>query len=509
MEKPPIHKLIDQAAAHKALLKEIKRLKRKLNDARKGLDNVIETVAKLRRNPLARPFVPGRVLDQVRDLKRDLFKKDEPAVSRDDAASLELKYPGLTVPKAIEHTYDLQVRRLRSPKIERQEPLGSVRLNMLFPDLDPKIVFGGYVAAFEFLACLSGHVRLRLVTTVYPDPDIDGLKSKFKSNPRISAMLNNAEYVDISTADSTVAIGPGDVFCAYSFWDCLLAHELAKQVGQEKFIYFCQEDETTFHDYSADHAIGRYGQALPQYTLFNTEILRSYFRANRIGVYASSVEEGDANSISFQHALVPVQAAPMEEYRARTKGRILCYARPEHHAKRNLFELALMALTEFSRIMPLTPDEVEFVGIGSLEYQGSIPLHNGHELRIMPKLDLHNYAKALAGFDIGLSLMYAPHPSILPFEMASAGLVTVTNTFGTRDEATLLAISSNLVPAKPEVGALAQALKSAWERRRDYAARIAGSRLNWSNSWEKTFDAPFRDMILQRIQSMAAAGKAN
>jgi hypothetical protein len=83
----------------------------------------------------------------------------------------------------------------------------------------------------------------------------------------------------------------------------------------------------------------------------------------------------------------------------------------------------------------------------------------------------------------------------------------VTNTFGTRDAAALRAISSNIVPAKPEVGALAEALKIAWERRRDYEARIAGSKLDWSNSWEKTFNVLFRDAMVQRIQTMAAAGK--
>ncbi len=508
MEKPPIHEIIENAAAQKKLLKEAKRLRRKLNEARKGIDGVIETLVKLRRNPLARPFVRGALLEQVRDLKRKLFKKEDEA-AKETAHILDLKYPGLTLPKAIEHTYDLQVRRLRRPIIDRQSSLEKPRLNMLFPDLDPQIVFGGYAAAFEFLASLCHHVSIRLVTTVFPDADIDGLKAKFQNNPRISAMLADAEYVDISTAESILSVAPGDVFCAYSFWDCFLAHELAAQLSQEKFIYFCQEDETTFHDYSADHAIGRYGQALPQYTLFNTEILRSYFRANRIGIYAEGVEYGDANSVSFQHALVPVVPASMEDYQARTKGRILCYARPESHAKRNLFEMSLMALTEFTRNVPLSTEEVEFVGVGSLDYRGDIPLSNGHTLHLMPKLELDNYAKALAGFDVGLSLMYAPHPSILPFEMSCAGLVTVTNTFGTRDEAALRAISSNLVPAKPEVAALAKALATAWGRRKDYAARIEGSKLNWSRSWETTFNDSFRDQILERIHSLAGLPAAN
>ena len=99
--------------------------------------------------------------------------------------------------------------------------------------------------------------------------------------------------------------------------------------------------------------------------------------------------------------------------------------------------------------------------------------------------------------------MYAPHPSILPFEMSCAGLVTVTNTFGVRDEAMLRGISTNLVPARPELNALAQALVTAWGRRKDYAARIAGSKLEWSRSWETTFTDAFREQVLKHVRAIA------
>lgn len=504
MEQPPIHFLIESARAQKKLIRENNRLRKRLEETRRGLDEVVEKLAKMRSNPLTRPFAPSALMDQVRALKKGVSKQELFADETDEEAEgLESKYPGITIPKAIEHTYDLQANRMRKPKIALSAPLARPRLNMLFPDLDPKIVFGGYAAAFEFLSALHGHVEIRLVTTSFPTEGVQALVDKFSSNPRLSAMLKGAAYVDISKEDSVLPVGRGDVFCAYSFWDCLLAHELVKQMKQERFIYFCQEDETVFHDYSTDHALGRQAQSLPQFTIFNTEILRTYFRSNRLGIFRDDVESGDANSISFQHALVPVEPASMEEYQARTKARVLCYARPEVHAKRNLFEMSLMALTEFTRVMNFTPEEVEFVGVGSLHYQGNIPLANGHQLKIIPKLELNNYAKALAGFDIGLSLMYAPHPSILPFEMSCAGLVTVTNTFGVRDEAMLRGISSNLVPAKPELEALTQALVAAWHRRKDYAARIAGSKLNWSRSWETTFNDAFREAVLKRIRALA------
>ena len=38
-------------------------------------------------------------------------------------------------------------------------------------------------------------------------------------------------------------------------------------------------------------------------------------------------------------------------------------------------------------------------------------------------------AQLLREHDVGLALMYTPHPSLVPIEMASAGMLAVTNTF--------------------------------------------------------------------------------
>ena len=41
--------------------------------------------------------------------------------------------------------------------------------------------------------------------------------------------------------------------------------------------------------------------------------------------------------------------------------------------------------------------------------------------------------------------MYTPHPSLVPIEMASAGMLTVTNTFENKTSEALRAISGNLL----------------------------------------------------------------
>ena len=47
----------------------------------------------------------------------------------------------------------------------------------------------------------------------------------------------------------------------------------------------------------------------------------------------------------------------------------------------------------------------------------------------------------LRGHDLGLALMLTPHPSLVPLEMASAGMATVTNSFENKTPAALEAIS--------------------------------------------------------------------
>ena len=58
--------------------------------------------------------------------------------------------------------------------------------------------------------------------------------------------------------------------------------------------------------------------------------------------------------------------------------------------------------------------------------------------------------------------MYTPHPSLVPIEMASAGMLTVTNTFENKTADAMSAISPNLITAEPSVegvvGGIAEAV---------------------------------------------------
>jgi hypothetical protein len=108
----------------------------------------------------------------------------------------------------------------------------------------------------------------------------------------------------------------------------------------------------------------------------------------------------------------------------------------------------------------------------------------------------------LAGHDVGLALMYTPHPSLVPIEMARAGLLTVTNTFENKTAEALQDISGNLIAVPVSVDGLAQALATAAARVDDVDRRLAGTAVNWSRDWDQSFD----EGLLDRISSYLFSG---
>jgi hypothetical protein len=98
--------------------------------------------------------------------------------------------------------------------------------------------------------------------------------------------------------------------------------------------------------------------------------------------------------------------------------------------------------------------------------------------------------------------MYTPHPSLVPIEMAAAGMVTVTNTYENKDAAALASISSNLVAAKPTVAGIAAGLGAAVAVASDLGARAAGSNVAWPSNWDEALG----DAVLSRLDGWIQRG---
>ena len=94
--------------------------------------------------------------------------------------------------------------------------------------------------------------------------------------------------------------------------------------------------------------------------------------------------------------------------------------------------------------------------------------------------------------------MLTPHPSLVPLEMASAGQVTVTNSFETKTREAMEAISPNLLAAEPSLEGIVAGLEQAVRRTEDFDARVAGAALDWPRDWDQSLD----DTTMETVENL-------
>ena len=114
-------------------------------------------------------------------------------------------------------------------------------------------------------------------------------------------------------------------------------------------------------------------------------------------------------------------------------------------------------------------------------------LGGGSVLQLLPRLPYSQYTQSLKNYDIGMSLMYAPHPSVPPFEMASAGMLTITTDFENRDSEAMQSVSKNIIVATHSVSSIVMSIKEAIERLDDVESRSKNAKIDWSRSWKESF----------------------
>jgi hypothetical protein len=79
--------------------------------------------------------------------------------------------------------------------------------------------------------------------------------------------------------------------------------------------------------------------------------------------------------------------------------------------------------------------------------------------------------------------------------MASAGLLTVTNSFENKTPEAMSAISSNLITAEPSIDGIVAGLRDAVAGADDAERRVRGGRVNWSRSWTESLNDDLMDRV--------------
>lgn len=373
------------------------------------------------------------------------------------------------------------------------------RVNLLIPTIDLAHFFGGYIGKLNLARRLAERgARVRIVTVDPVEPLPPGWTRTVEAYAGLAGLFDRVELA-FGREGGALEVSREDRWIATTWWTAHAADAAVRELRSGSFLYLIQEYEPFTFPMGTWAALAEGSYRFDHSALFSTELLRDYFRRHAIGVYAAGSRAGDARSATFQNAITAVPAPTAAELGARESRRLLFYARPEAHAARNLFELGVLALRRASQQGALRGWELR--GIGTTRLGRRLDLGTGAAVQLLPRSGQGSYAELLREHDVGLALMHTPHPSLVPIEMASAGMLTVTSAFEHKTPAALAAISSNLITAEPTVAAVAAALGEATAGASDVERRAAGAHVRWSRSWSESFD----DALLDRVDSLLGA----
>jgi hypothetical protein len=369
----------------------------------------------------------------------------------------------------------------------------------LIPTIDLTHLFGGYIAKYNLARRLAQFgARVRIVTVDEVPPHPPDWRGEIEAYSELSGLFDQVE-VAFGRGGGALEVSPADRFIATTWWTAHIASDAGRMLGAERFLYMIQEYEPFTFPMGTYAALAAESYRFPHYALFSTELLRGYFRRHRIGVYAGGAA-GEGNSWAFQNAITDVPPPAVADLRRRVTRKLLFYARPEPHAARNLFELGTLALGRALE-QGAFADGWALNGIGTVELPRQLPLGRGTALNLLSRVDQSSYAQLLREHDVGLALMYTPHPSLVPIEMASAGMVTVTNSFQNKTASAMTEISANLMTAEPSIEAIADALCSAAVGADDFEGRVRASDVRWSRSWGTSFPDALVRALLSALES--------
>ncbi len=370
------------------------------------------------------------------------------------------------------------------------KPAEPERINLLLPEIDFRTFYGGYIAKFNLAKKLTdAGYKVRFVIVDPCHIDEPAWRAGVSQYDGLEKIFDRVEYVHLYDRKQTLSVSPNDRVIATTWWTAYIADALVKQLGIKHFLYLIQEYEPFTFPMGSYHAIAHESYSFAHRAVFSSPQLQDYFRQSKIGIYSGQNWCEPEKAMPFENAILSY--SPQKRFQGRTKDKykykLLFYARPEAHAARNMFEVAYLALSQAITQGIFNEGKWEFHGIGSTH--GDIPLPKGHHLKMIGKFGLKEYKDRLLAYDIGLSLMYTPHPSLLPMEMAAAGMWVVTNACENKTAEVLKTISSNLIGSQATIEGVTKGLGVAVENIDDLKARESGTNVNWATDWDAAFSA--------------------
>lgn len=335
---------------------------------------------------------------------------------------------------------------------------GSRRISIVTDSIGKGSLMGGVGTALILAAALARRrgARLRLITR-----NDRGQPAVLDDLFRLYGIALDEEmefaFANMWAPGVEVDAFPDELFITTSWWT---THATLACVPPQRVLYLLQEDERMF--YEGGDKLLRCTQLLAND--------RMHVAVNTQGLLDHLVATGLPHLARTARAFEPAFPANVYARRPRPTGskrRFMFYARPKH--PRNIFFFGLEVLDRAVAQGILDHEHWDIVLVGT--HIPAFTFCDGTPAQRLQDLPWGDYAEFAGGVDLALSLMYTPHPSYPPLDLAASGAVVVTNRFGNKTD--LSDRCGNIFMADLSVDSMLETLRAAVARVDDEAARQA------------------------------------
>lgn len=408
-EKKALEKERDNSYNLQELSKHYETLVQSEKENSLALSNALNDVLNSKIWKCTKPFRVGCDFFR-RCLSRKTISSNEASVQVEHASKLPIE---------LSKTTEIAYRITGNPidpiqKIYNSE--GGKRLNLVTDTINSDSLLGGVATALilatEFVNRYD--YELRIITR---NTEVNPLN--YENIMRISGIepaRKISYYSDSQRYDQEITfkldVTPQDIFLATSWWS---AKAVLETTIRKRFFYVIQEVETFFYNFGGEHLLcDQIMKCKDIDFIVNSSYLFEYFRKNEPNI--------TENGCYFEPAF-PKQLYERKEFIEKDRYKLFFYARPNN--PRNLFTVGINMLDNAIKRGIIDTGEWEIYCVG--QDVPEITFCNGYKSVNLGQLSWTEYAQFLSDVDLGLCLMYTPHPSYPPFDVACSGGVVLSN----------------------------------------------------------------------------------
>lgn len=306
-----------------------------------------------------------------------------------------------------------QLQPIPSVYIESEQP----RLNLVTDSIEAHSLLGGVATALiiatEFVNKHKMPLRIITRTTAVNPINYYQIMSLSQIRPADQvAFYSDFDRDMYGNKNFRLDVSKNDIFMATSWWS---AAAITKTTIRKRFFYVLQEVETYFYPHGDDHLLCT--------QIMNDKNIDFIINSHYLFTYFAEHHSNIAENGQYFEPAFPMSLYQPKPFRAKKRYKLFFYARPNN--PRNLFHFGMSIIERCISAGIINTREWDIYCVG--QDIPTIKFSNGASSINLGQLSWSEYAKFLGDVDLALSLMYTPHPSYPPFDVASSGGVVVTN----------------------------------------------------------------------------------